>query len=86
VAIGVRLDLPVFIVTLENSFPFVVAIVSALLIGKFLAVLSVRGGFGYHWPSSMAMWSLSLPQVAATLASAIAAYDAVNLQQFLDQG
>ena len=26
----------------------------------------------------MTMWSLSLPQVAATLAAAIAAYDAVN--------
>jgi len=78
VAIGVKLDLPVFAATLANSLPFVLAIVAALVVGKLLAVLSVRGVFGYDWPSTLTMWSLTLPQVAATLAAAIAAYDAVD--------
>lgn len=78
IAIGVRLDLPVFTATLLNSLPFVLAIVAALVAGKFLAVLSVRGVFGYDWPAALAMWSLTLPQVAATLAAAIAAYDATD--------
>jgi Kef-type K+ transport system membrane component KefB len=78
VAIGVRLDLPVFAATLANSLPFVLAIVAALIAGKFLAALGARGAFGYDWPSTLTMWSLSLPQVAATLAAAIAAYDATD--------
>ncbi len=78
VAIGVKLDLPVFAATLVNSLGFVLAIVAALVSGKLLAVLSIRGVFNYDWPSALTMWALSLPQVAATLAAAIAAYDAVD--------
>lgn len=77
-AIGIKLDLPVFAATLANSLPFVAGIVAALLLGKLLAVLSVRGLFGYQWAEALTMWSLTLPQVAATLAAAIAAYDAVD--------
>jgi len=77
-AIGIRLDLPVFAATLVNSLPFVVTIIAALLIGKLAAVLSIRRPFGYDWPDALTMWSLTLPQVAATLAAAMAAYDAVN--------
>lgn len=78
VAIGVRLDLPIFAATLVNSLPFVLAIIGALVLGKFLAAFSVRGRFGYDWPSTLTMWSLSLPQVAATLAAAMAAYEAMD--------
>ncbi len=76
--IGVRLNLPVFGATLLNSLWFVVAITAALLIGKFLAAATTRWFYGYDWPAALTMWSLSLPQVAATLAAAMAAYDAVN--------
>lgn len=76
--IGVRLNLPVFAATLVNSLGFVFAIVVALLIGKLLAAACARWLFGYDWPATLTMWSLSLPQVAATLAAAMAAYDAVN--------
>jgi len=78
VAIGVKLDLPVFAATLVNSLPFVLAIVAALVAGKFLAVLSIRRVFAYDWLPALTMWSLSLPQVAATLAAAIAAFDAID--------
>jgi Kef-type K+ transport system membrane component KefB len=76
--IGVKLNLPVFGATLINSLGFVMAIVAALFIGKFLAAGAARAVFGYAWPATLTMWSLSLPQVAATLAAAMAAYDAVN--------
>ncbi|MCC8986428.1 MAG: cation:proton antiporter, partial [Candidatus Contendobacter sp.] len=76
--IGVRLNLPVFGATLLNSLWFVVAITAALLIGKFLAAATTRWFCGYDWPAALTMWSLSLPQVAATLAATMAAYDAVN--------
>jgi len=78
IAIGIKLDLPVFLATLSNSLPFVLTIIAALLLGKLLAVLSVRGLYSYPWPASLTMWSLTLPQVAATLAAAIAAYDAMD--------
>jgi Kef-type K+ transport system membrane component KefB len=55
VAIGIKLDLPVFSATLSNSLPFVASIVAALLIDKFLAILSIRGTFNYDWPASFAM-------------------------------
>ncbi len=78
ITIGVKLNLPVFAATLVNSLAFVVAIVAALFIGKFLAAAAARWFYGYDWPATLTMWSLSLPQVAATLAAAIAAYEAVN--------
>ncbi|MCP5158141.1 MAG: cation:proton antiporter [Gammaproteobacteria bacterium] len=77
-AIGVRLNLPVFGATLLNSLWFVVAITVALFAGKLLAVTATRWFYDYDWPATLTMWSLSLPQVAATLAAAIAAYETVN--------
>jgi Kef-type K+ transport system membrane component KefB len=68
----------VFGATLINNLGFVVAIVACLFVGKFLAAWATRATFGYAWPATLTMWSLSLPQVAATLAAAMAAYDAVN--------
>jgi len=64
--------LPVLAATLVNSLGFVVAIVAALLIGKFLAAAAARWFYGYDWPATLTMWSLSLPQVAATLAASSA--------------
>jgi Kef-type K+ transport system membrane component KefB len=78
ITIGVKLNLPVFAATLVNSLGFVAAIVAALFAGKFLAAVATRWLYGYDWAATLTMWSLSLPQVAATLAAAIAAYEAVN--------
>jgi Kef-type K+ transport system membrane component KefB len=77
-SIGVRLDLPVFASTLAHSLGFVAAIFAALLVGKALAAGAVRMALGYGWPAALTMWSLSLPQVAATLAAALAAFETVN--------
>jgi Kef-type K+ transport system membrane component KefB len=77
-AIGLRLDLPVFGATLLSAFGFVAAIVTALLVAKLLAAGAVGMLFRYRAAETLTIWSLSLPQVAATLAAAVAAYSATN--------
>ena len=59
-------------------------IVGALLGSKFLASFSTKLLFGYSWPQTWTMWSLSIPQVAATLAAALVGYEAeiINAQVF----
>lgn len=78
VMIGLRLDLPVFVATLATSLPFVAAIVGALVGAKGLAAWTVQRPFGYDRAATLTLWSLSLPQVAATLAAAVAAYETLN--------
>jgi Kef-type K+ transport system membrane component KefB len=77
-AIGLRLDLPVFASTIVTSLAFVLAISLALFASKGLAAGAVGRLYGYRRDEAMAMWSLSLPQVAATLAAAYAAYNALD--------
>lgn len=78
IAIGVGLDLPVFWATLTTNLAFVVALVAALIFGK-LAAAAINGSLsGYGRDAILTQWSLSLPQVAATLAAAMAAFEAVN--------
>lgn len=77
-AIGLRLDLPVFGATLLSAFGFVAAIVTVLLVAKLLAAGAVGMLFRYRAAETLTIWSLSLPQVAATLAAAVAAYSATN--------
>ncbi len=59
-------------------------IVVALLGSKLLAALGTKALFGYSWPQAWTMWSLSVPQVAATLAAALVGYQAniINAQVF----
>jgi len=51
---------------LDNK-AMVVSIIGALLVGKWLAVELARRSFGYSRAARQTMWSLTLPQVAATL-------------------
>ncbi|PZO60308.1 MAG: sodium:proton antiporter, partial [Phormidesmis priestleyi] len=59
-------------------------IIVALLGSKLLAALGTKALFGYSWPQAWTMWSLSVPQVAATLAAALVGYQAkiINAQVF----
>jgi Kef-type K+ transport system membrane component KefB len=77
-AIGLRLHLPVFGQTVFSSFGFVAAILVALLVAKLLGAGLTGLVYRYGRDETMTMWSLSLPQVAATLAAAVAAYSAVD--------
>lgn len=78
IGIGFLIDLGVFWRTLVTHFGLIAAIVGGLLLGKFLAARAAGYAFGYSAAEANLMWSLSLPQVAATLAAALVAYQARN--------
>ncbi|MEM8830246.1 MAG: cation:proton antiporter [Cyanobacteria bacterium P01_G01_bin.19] len=72
VAMGLLLDVPVFLQTLTNNLGLTLAIVFGLISSKFLAAIAAKSLYRYSWDETMVMWSLSIPQVAATLAAALA--------------
>lgn len=72
---GLLLDIPAFIDTLTRNFGLTFAIVGGLISSKFLAALAVKWIYRYRWIETLTMWSLSLPQVAATLAAALVGYE-----------
>ena len=76
VDMGLLLDIPGFIKTITTELPLTVAIVGGLFISKWLAAAIAKLLYSYSWDQTMTMWSLSLPQVAATLAAALAGVDA----------
>ncbi len=76
VDMGLLLDIPGFITTITTELPFAIAVVGSLFISKFLAAASAKFLYRYSWDEAMTMWSLSLPQVAATLAAALAGLNA----------
>lgn len=78
VLIGVSIDLKAFLHCTMTQFPFVVAIVGCLLGGKLLAAAAAKFQQRYSWPEGLTLWSLSLPQLAATLAAAVTAYKTVD--------
>ncbi|UZQ56294.1 cation:proton antiporter [Trichothermofontia sichuanensis B231] len=73
VGMGLLLSVSGFISTLTTDLLLTLAIVATLIGTKFLAALVIKLRYGYHWNETLTMWSLSLPQVAATLAAALAA-------------
>ncbi|MDY6782893.1 MAG: cation:proton antiporter [Cyanobacteriota bacterium] len=80
VGMGLLLDIPKFVETITSAsgLGLTVAIVSGLIGSKFLAALVTKFLYRYTWDETLTMWSLSLPQVAATLAAALAAFQAEN--------
>jgi Kef-type K+ transport system membrane component KefB len=80
VSIGFLIDVHVFLQTLVTKAGLVVGIVGGLIVSKFLAAQLTRPVFGYSRTQGGLVWSLSLPQVAATLATAIVAYQATNAE------
>ncbi|MEA5448964.1 cation:proton antiporter [Leptolyngbya sp. CCNP1308] len=83
VAMGLLLDLNAF-GDILRSIELPLIIVGMLLLTKGLASLGARMLYGYSWPETWTMWSLSIPQVAATLAAALVGYEAeiINSQVF----
>jgi Kef-type K+ transport system membrane component KefB len=78
VSIGFLIDVGVFVDTLIDRPGLVVAIVGGLIAAKFLAARLTQHFFGYSRSQGNMIWSLSLPQVAATLAAAIVAFQTRN--------
>ena len=81
VGMGLLLDIPGFIQTITTELPLTIGIVGGLFFSKFIAAAIAKMLYGYSWNQAMTMWSLSLPQVAATLAAALAGVNAGLIDQ-----
>jgi Na+:H+ antiporter len=89
--VGNSLFIPIFFITtgflidpralahsVTSDLPLVGAIIGALVVGKFAAAEITGRLYGYTRDERLTMWSLTLPQVAATLAAALVAYNMVD--------
>ncbi|MBW4672768.1 MAG: cation:proton antiporter [Desmonostoc geniculatum HA4340-LM1] len=77
VDMGLLINIPAFIKTLSSIW-LTLIIVVALIGSKFIAAFLAKLLYRYNMAEMLTMWSLSLPQVAATLAAALVAYQSVN--------
>jgi Kef-type K+ transport system membrane component KefB len=77
---GFLISPSVFTRSIISNFGLVSAIIAALIVGKWVAAEIAGGAFQYRTSAHMTMWSLSLPQVAATLAATLVGFDTLNAQ------
>ena len=86
VVTGFLIDPTKFVYGILDDFFLVASIVGALLVGKWIAAWAVGHTFGYSPDERLTVWSLTLPQVAATLAATLVAHDTINSagQRLLD--
>jgi len=77
---GLLIDLPAFLKTLA-SLGITIAIVLGLMGSKFIAAWLASVIYRYSTVEMLSMWSLSLPQVAATLAATLVGYQQGILTQ-----
>jgi Kef-type K+ transport system membrane component KefB len=78
VVTGFLIDPVVFVRSLINNFASACGVIGALLVGKWIAAETAGLAFHYSSAARLTVWSLTLPQVAATLAAALVAYDTFN--------
>jgi Kef-type K+ transport system membrane component KefB len=71
---GSLIDPVVFVRSLIDHIGLAISIVLALLVGKFIAAETTGRSFGYSRAARLTVWSLTLPQVAATLAATLVGY------------
>jgi Kef-type K+ transport system membrane component KefB len=75
---GFLIDPLALIRSLTQDYFLPGGIIAALLVGKWIAAQSCGRAFGYTPVARRTMWSLTLPQVAATLAATLIAYRTFN--------
>jgi len=75
VVTGFLIDPLVFAHSIIDNFSLVAAIIVALLAGKGIAAALAGRAFTYTPAARLTMWSLTLPQVAATLAATLVAFN-----------
>ena len=73
VGMGLLLNIQTFMESFTSNLALTVALSIGLIVSKFLAAFLVKLLYQYSWDQTLTMWSLSIPQVAATLAAALAA-------------
>jgi Kef-type K+ transport system membrane component KefB len=74
VGMGLLLDVQAFVDHLVYQFPLTFSIVAGLIGSKFVAAAIAKQMYRYSWAEALTMWSLSMPQVAATLAAALVGF------------
>ena len=77
-SIGFIVSTRIFIHTVAHDGLLVSAIVGGLLAAKYVAARLSAAAFRMNRDDALLMWSLSVPQVAATLAAALVAYGTMN--------
>lgn len=77
-SIGFLVNLKIFLNTIIDHYTLVILVVGGLLLAKFLAARAAGWMFRFDKNESLLMWSLSIPQVAATLAATIVSYNTLN--------
>lgn len=75
---GFLIDPVVFVRSLIDHFDLAVSVVLALLVGKAIAAEIAGHAFKYSRATRMTVWSLTLPQVAATLAATLVGYKTLD--------
>ncbi|MCI0664330.1 MAG: cation:proton antiporter, partial [Acidobacteria bacterium] len=75
---GFLIDPVVFVRSIIDNFALVAGIIGALLIGKGIAAEIASRAFKYTPAARMTIWSLTLPQVAATLAATLVGFNTFN--------
>lgn len=78
IAIGLAINLPEVWLCIRSRPGFVFLMTTGLITAKFLAAWITGAVYGYSRNDRLNMWSLSMPQVAATIAAAIVAYKAID--------
>ena len=73
VNVGLLINIPAFLSSI-GSIGLTLALVLGPILGKFLAAFLTKLIYRYNWQEMLTMWSLSLPQVAATLAATLVGY------------
>ena len=75
---GFLIDFPLLGTTLISRPGMVVGLIAALVFGKWIAAMLAGYRFRYTTADSKLMFSITLPQMAATLASAVVGYQTKN--------
>lgn len=78
VVTGFLIDPITFVYGIFDNFLLVASIIGALLVGKWIAAWAIGRAFGYSRNEQLTIWSLTLPQVAATLAATLVAHDTLG--------
>lgn len=75
---GFLIDPPTFVESIRTHLGLVLAIIGALFAGKWIAASITASRFAYTPAARKTVWSLTLPQVAATLAATLVGYNTFN--------
>ena len=75
---GFLIDTPTFVESIRTHLGLVLAIIGALFVGKWIAASIAARLYAYTPAARRTVWSLTLPQVAATLAATLVGYNTFN--------